>query len=202
MQESNANYKIKYKELKLKFKDTVDLAFRLGVEEGMRQGQVQQAQQAQAAAQQQAQMSQMGQPGQDPNAQPGQEMPGQEQSDGSELDQHIGQLEGMLQGSKPGSPEQGSLKKSLDGIKAFRSSLKQASDLRKSEKAIAAIGKAMNPSFTLGKAATKNMSAPAQKALSQQEQIVNEMMKSFAEEEKKASEAITKTLNFEQLLKG
>lgn len=197
------DYKNKYKELKLKFKDTVDLAFRLGVEEGMRQGQVQQAQQAEAAAQQAAQMGQPGQPGQDPNAPPGQEMPGQEQSDGSELDQHIGQLEGMLQGSKAGSPEQASLQKSLVGIKAFQKSLKDSSDLRKSEKAIAAIGKAMKkPGFTLGKGATKNMSQPAKAALNMQEQIVSTMMKSWEEEEKIASESINKTLKLEQLLKG
>jgi hypothetical protein len=198
------DYKNKYKELKLKFKDTVDLAFRLGVEEGMRQGQVQQAQQAQASAEQaqQAQMGQPGQPGQDPNAQPGQEMNSPESPDGSELDQHIGQLEGMLGQSKPGSPEQAEFQKSLNGIKAFQKSLKDISDLRKSEKAIAAIGKAMKAPFTLSRSATKNMSVPAQKALNMQEEIVKDFMKSFDEEKAKATETITKTLNYEQLLKG
>lgn len=191
------NWENKYKELKLKFKDTVDLAFRLGVEEGMRQGQVQQAQQAQQAAAA-AQM----QPGQDPNAQPGQEMNDPGSPDGSELDQHIGQLESMLQGSKPGSMEQQGLQKSLDGIKAFRSNLKQASDLRKSEKAIREIGKAINAPFTLNKAATKNLSESGKKALNMQEQIVSDLMKAMDEEQAKAAEAITKTLNFEQVLKG
>ena len=197
------NYKEKYKELKLKFKETVDLAFRLGVEEGMRQGQVQQAQQAQASAEAAQQAAMGGQPGQpgDPNAQGQEGMPGQEQSDGSELDQHIGQLESMLQKSESGSPEYLSFKKSLDGIKSFQSSLRQASDLKKSEKAINAIGKALKPAFALSKAATKNMSEPAKKALSMQEQIVNELMKSMSEEEAKATETITKTLNFEQILK-
>jgi hypothetical protein len=195
----NQNYKIKYQDLKLRFHDAIDTAFRLGFEQGAQQAQMQQAQQAEQAAQQAAM-----QPGQDPNAQPGQEgqMPGQEQSDGSELDQHIGQLEGMLSQSKSGSPEQAAFQKSLDGIKSFQKSLKDASDLRKSEKAIISIGKAMKAPFTLGKAATKNMSEPAKKALSMQEQIVDELMKSMADEEAKAAETITKTLNFEQLLKG
>lgn len=191
------DYKQKYQELKLKFKDTVDLCFRLGVEQGLQQAQIQQAQQQQADAQaQQAAMM-----GQDPNAQPGQEMPGQEPSDGSELDSHISTLEGMLGSAKPGSPEQANLQKSLDGIKLFKNELKHKYDLRKSEKAIAAIGKAMAPKFTLSKSATKNMSEPAKKALNMQEKIVDELLKSMAEEEIKAAEAITKTLNFEQLLK-
>lgn len=196
----NQDWKLKYQDLKLKFHDSVDLAFRLGMEQGLQQAQVQQAQQAQvdAQAQQAAMMGgQPGQPGQDPNA-----MPGQEQSDGSELDQHIGQLESMLQSSKPGSPEQSNLQKSLQDVKSFQSKLKQSSDLRKSEKAIAAIGKSMKPAFTLSKAATKNLSEHGKKALSMQEQIVEDLIKSMAEEEKKATEAITKTLNFEQLLKG
>jgi RNA-binding protein YhbY len=191
----NQDWKLKYEDLKLKFMDAVDVSFRLGMEQGLQQAQVQQAQQASAEA---AQAAQMGQPGEDPNSQM---EPGQPQSDGSELDQHIGTLESMLSSSKPGSPEQSNLQKSLDGIKAFQSDLKQKSDLKKSEAAIKAIGKAMKPAFTLGKAATKNLSESGKKALNMQEQIVADMMKSFAEEEKTAAESITKTLGLEQLLK-
>lgn len=192
----NQDWKLKYQDLKLKFHDAVDVAFRLGMEQGLQQAQVQEAQQQQADAQA-AQAAAMGQqPGQDPNA-----PPGQAPNDGSELDQHIGQLEGMLGQSQPGSPEQASLQKSLAGIKSIRNTLRQASDMYKSEKAIASISKALKPAYTLSKGATKNMSEPAKKALSMQEQIVDELMKSFKEEEEKASEAITKTLNFEQLLK-
>lgn len=183
---NNQDYKLKYQDLKLKFMDAVDVSFRLGFEQGAQSAQLQQVQQA-------AQQDQMGQPGQ--------EMPGQEQSNGSELDQHIGTLEGMLKQSKPGSEEQAGLQKSLSGIKEFQSNLRQASDLRKSERAITYIGKAMKAPFTLSKAATKNMSEPAKKALNMQEQIVEDFMKSFSEEEQKVKESITKTLNFEQLLK-
>lgn len=197
---NSIDYKQKYQELKLKYKETVDLAFRLGVEQGLQQAQVQQAQQAQAQAEQAQQAAmgqQFGQPGQDPSTSPEQEM-GQ---DGSEMDQHINTLESMLGSAKPGSPEEANLQKSLNGFKAFQSSLKQTYELQKSEKAIKAIGKAMKTPFTLSKSATKNMSEPAKKALSMQEQIVEELMKSMSEEESKTAEAITKTLNFEQLLK-
>lgn len=188
----NIDYKNKYKELKLKFKETVDLAFRMGVEEGMRQGQVQQAAQAQAEA-----AAAQGQP-----VQPGQEMNSPEQPDGSELDQHISQLESMVGGQSSNPEEQAAIKKSLEGIKEFRHTLKQASELRKAETAIAAIGKAMKSPFTLGKAATKNLSDSGKKALNDQEKIVADLMKSFEEEEKRAAESITKTLSIEQLLKA
>jgi hypothetical protein len=180
--------------------DAVDVSFRLGHEAGAQSAQLQQAQQDQAAAQAAAQ-GMSGQSGQDPNQQPGQEMNPSESPDGSELDQHISKLEGMLQKSDPTAPQTLDLKKSLEGIKAFQSSLKQASDLKKSEKAITAIGKAMKPAFTLSKGATKNLSEHGKKALNMQEQIVNDVMKSFAEEEAHAAAAIAKTLNFEQVLK-
>lgn len=196
----NQDYKLKYEDLKLKFMDAVDVSFRLGMEQGLQQAQIQQAQQQQADAQAAQQAAAMGQ---NPN-QPGQEggMPGEEQTDGSELDQHINTLESMLGQSKPGSPEQQGLQKSLDGIKMFKNNLKQKFELKKSEEAIKAIGKAMKVPFTLSKAATKNMSEPAKKALNMQEQIVSELMKSMAEEEAKVTASITKTLDFEQILKG
>jgi hypothetical protein len=198
----NQDYRLKYNDLKLKFMDAVDVSYRLGVEYGLQQAQVQQAQQQQADAQAAQQAAAMGQqPGQ-PGEQSGDSGQfGQPQSDGSEMDQHISTLEGMLGSAKAGSPEQAQMQKSLDGLKSFRKSLKDASDLKKSEQAIKAIGKAMKTPFTLSKNATKNMSEPAKKALNSQEQIVQDLMKSFEEEEKKASEQITKTLNFEQLIK-
>ncbi|HEY5236381.1 MAG TPA: hypothetical protein VIJ14_09405 [Rhabdochlamydiaceae bacterium] len=198
----NQDYKLKYQDLKLKFMDAVDVSFRLGVEQGLQQAQVQASQQAEAAAQQAAAMGQQpGQPGQEDEQSGDSGQFGQPQSDGSEMDQHISTLEGMLGSAKAGSPEQAQMQKSLDGLKSFRKSLKDASDLKKSEQAIKAIGKAMKTPFTLSKNATKNMSEPAKKALNSQEQIVQDLMKSFEEEEKKASEQITKTLNFENLIK-
>ena|ERR1035437_6482099 len=203
----NQDYKLKYQDLKLKFMDAVDVSFRLGMEQGMQQAQMQQMQQqADQQAQQEAAMAgqdpnaQPGQEGQDPNAQPGQDPSAQ---NGSELDQHIGQLESMLQKFEPGDSEYAGLKKSLDGIKAHQNSIKSKYDLRMAEKAIAAIGKAMkSPTpFTIGKAASKNLSEPIKKALSMQEQIVSDLMKSMDDEEKKVAEAVNNTLSIEQLLK-
>lgn len=199
----NQDWALKYKDLKLKFMDAVDVAFRLGMEQGLQQAQVQQAQQQQADAQAQ-QAAMMGQPGQDPNADPSQEgqMPGQESPNGSELDSHISQLESMLGKTETGSLEYMNLKKSLDGIKSFQNSLKMAHEHKASELTLKSIQKAMQPKFTLGKTATKNLSESGKKALNMQEQIVADLMKSMDDEQAKAQEAITKTLDFEQLLKG
>lgn len=197
---NNQDWKLKYQDLKLKFLDALDVSFRLGFEQGANNAQIQQAQQDQMAAQQAQMGQQPGQPGQDELA--GNSGQLGQQPDGSELDQHIDQLESMLQKTEAGSLEYINLKKSLDGIKSFQHGLKQTSELRKSEHAIAAIGKAMKSPYTFSKTATKNLSEHGKRALNDQEKIVENLMKSFEEEEKKVSETITKTLNFEQLLKG
>lgn len=191
----NQDYKLKYEDLKLKFMDAVDVSFRLGFEQGAQQAQVQQAQQqAQEAQMQQQQMEQMqqggGQPGQqDPNS------PAAPDSSGSEMDQHINTLESMVNKQDASSPQYADMKKTLD-------SMKNLVEMKKSENAISAIAKAMKPKFAIGKGANKNLSEHGKKALNDQEKIVSDLMKSFAEEEKKASEAIVHTLSLENLLKG
>jgi hypothetical protein len=195
----NQDYRLKYNDLKLKFLDAVDVSFRLGFEQGAQQAQVQQAQQQQAdaqAAQQAAAGQQPGAPGEeDPNAQM------EAGSDGSELDQHIGKLESMLQKTEVGSLEYMDFKKSLDGIKSYQAEIKQKHDLKKSEMAISSINKALKSPFTFSKAATKNLSEPAKKALTMQEQIVDDFMKSFDEEKEKASQSVTKAIDLAQILK-
>ncbi len=185
----NQDWKLKYQDLKLRFHDAVDVAFRLGYEAGAQGAQLQQAQQAQAAAQQ------TGMPGEQSGDS------GELGQDGSELDQHIGTLEGMLSQQKPGSIQKEGLQKSLDVVKSIQSDMRQKYELRKSEKAIKEIGKAMKAPFTLGKTATKNLSESGKKALTMQEQIVADLMKSMNDEEKKVAEQVNKTLDFEQLLK-
>ena len=189
----NQDYKIKYEDLKLKFMDAVDVSFRLGYEQGAQQAQMQQAQQQAQDAQmqmQQAQQMQMQQPGQeDPNN------PGSPDSSGSEMDQYINTLESMVNQQDPNSPETAKMVKAINEMKSLI-------EMKKSEKIINSIAKAMKPKFTIGKGANKNLSEHGKKALNDQEKIVEDLMKSFAEEEKKASEAIVKTLNFENLLKG
>jgi RNA-binding protein YhbY len=188
----NQDYKLKYEDLKLKFMDAIDCSFRLGFEQGAQSAQMQQAQQQAQEAQMQAQQAQqMGQqPGQqDPNNQ------GSPDNSGSEMDQHISTLESMVNKQDASSPEYADMKKTLNEMKSLV-------EMKKSEKAISAIAKAMKPKFTIGKGANKNLSEHGKKALNDQERIVEDLMKSFAEEEKKASESIVKTLNFENLLKG
>ena len=191
---NNQEWKLKYQDLKLKFHDAVDVAFRLGIEQGMQQAQLQEAQQqAQMAAQQAAQP---GMPGEEQA--PGEEMPQDGQPDGSELDQHIGTLESMLQTSDPTSSDALAIKKSIDGLKAIQHKF----ELAKSSKLIGQIAKNMNKPFALNKRAERNLPDHAKKALSNQEKIVNDIMKSMQEEEEKVTESIKKTLSFEQLLKG
>jgi len=192
----NQDYKLKYEDLKLKFMDAVDVSFRLGFEQGAQQAQVQQAQQqAQEAQMQQQQMAQMqgqGQPGQeqqDPNN------PAGPDSSGSEMDQHISTLESMVNKQDPASAGYADMKKTLDSMKSLV-------EMKKAENAISGIAKAMKPKFTIGKGANKNLSEHGKKALNDQEKIVEALMKSFQDEETKASETIIKTLNFENLLKG
>lgn len=206
------NYREKYKELKLKVKDLADLSFRLGVEEGLRQGQIQQQQQQQQEMEmQQAQMAmqaqqggqpgQPGQPGQedpqqgDPNAQPGQEA-----SNGSELDSHIAQLESMIQKSDTAAPEYQALKKSLDSVKAFQADLRQKYDLKKGEQSIKAIGKALKKPFTINKRAESNLSQSAKGAIGSQEKLVQDIMKGWADEEKTVLAQVNKTLGIEGVL--
>lgn len=190
----NQDYKLKYQDLKIKFHDAIDVAFRLGFEQGAQSAQMQQAQQqAQEAQMQQQQMMQMqrqpGQEQQDPNN------PAAPDSSGSEMDQHINTLESMVNQQDPASSQYADMKKTLDSMKSLI-------EMKKSEKAINAIAKAMKPKFTISKGANKNLSEHGKKALNDQEKIVDELMKSFQDEEKKAAETIIKTLNFENLLKG
>jgi hypothetical protein len=116
----------------------------------------------------------------------------------SELDQHIGTLESMVGQANQGSPEQVGLEKSLE----FMKNIKNHYEMQKAEKTIMAIGKAVRAPFVIGKAATKNLTEDGKKALNMQEKIVEELMKSMEEEEKKVVESIEKTLSFEQLLKS
>jgi hypothetical protein len=206
---SEINWKSKYQELKMKFMNSVDTAFRLGFEQGMQKQQQQQAQE-QAMQQQQMQMAAMqGAPGQEGGA-PGEEQPqegaaGPEagpqaagpSQQGSELDQHIAELESMLSKS-----EDLEVKKSLQKLIAFRKSELQAIELKKSEKAIHGIAKALKvPSSFVSPTASANLNPTAKAALTMQEKIVGDIMKSWEQEEKRASTDIASILANEGLTK-
>lgn len=212
MKNSQLNYKNKYLELRSKYINDLDMAFRLGVEQGMQQAQQQQALDAQQQAnelemaQTQGMSNGMGdEPGQpqEPGAE-GQESgvnnpqsPGIENQSGSELDQHINKLEGML--GKDTNPE---VQKSLNEIKSLRKAEKFAIEMKKSEKTITGIAKALHkPAFKIGVQATNNLTDSAKKAVTLQHKIVDDIMKAWDGEKNKAEKDITKILNIEGLLK-
>lgn len=204
------DYKNKYKELRAKYMNNVDLAFRIGFEQGVQQAQQQQALDAQAQANAEKQQMQNGmQPGSDPQdpsatapSEPGQENPSAppvspEQAGGSELDQHIGKLESML--GSDSSPE---VQKSLHAIISLRKSEKDAAEMKKSQIAIAGIAKALHkPVFKIGVQASHNLTDNAKKAVSMQSKIVNDVMKSWEAQENKAKNSLESILNIEGLIK-
>lgn len=216
MSNSQVNYKQKYEELKMKYMQDVDTAFRLGFEQGAVQGmqdaQMQQ-QQMQAEAQQGQQPGQgfgaEGSPaGEEQQANPnggsiGDMEPDSENPAGSELDQHIAKLESMVSKSET-SPED--LKKAVTELQSLRKSMESARqmqvEMKKSTQAISGIAKALHkPAFKIGKTASHNMSSNAKAAVGMQEKIVNDLMKAMEEEEKKASSGINQILSVEGLLK-
>jgi myosin heavy subunit len=206
------NYKQKYQDLKTKFMQSVDMAFRLGFVEGSKQSQLdnanQQLQMQQDHAQNMASLNQPKAPGMPSEDGQPQEVddgsqPQQLQSEnpaGSELDQHIATLEGMVNKSEDSS---GDLQKALDGLRSLQKSLQFAHEMKKSQEAIPAIAKNLHkPAFKLNTLANHNMNSTAKAAVTMQEGIVQDMMSKWEQEERKASESIVKQLNVEGLTKG
>ncbi|CAM6004806.1 unnamed protein product [Sphagnum balticum] len=176
----------------------LDMAFRLGFEQGGQQAQQDQMAQEQAQAQEIQAAAAGAQPGQPGEGAPGQEQPGaegqppSEHPEGSELDQHIAKLESMI--AKPASDpkEMGQeLGKSLEDLRKLAKSWKDKSDLRKSQAAIAGIAKALHkPAFKLSKQASINLNENAKQAVSMQHKIVSDVMAKMEAEEKRASKDI------------
>jgi hypothetical protein len=200
------DYKKKYQELKTKFMNAVDVAWRDGYEQGMKDSQIEQMQQQQQqdemAAQAAAQGGMPGQEGGMPEDQqaaaeaqePGVEAPDSEHPDGSELDQHIKKLESMLgKGELPASDVQ-DLKKTLNEIKLYQGNI----SLIKSMESVKNT-KMRKPVFIAPRASI-NLNDNAKKALGMQEKIVGDIMKSWEEEERRASKDITSQLNLENIV--
>jgi len=212
------NYKNKYMELRSKYMNDLDMAFRLGMEQGAQQAQQDQMAQQQAEAQQMQQAALQGQaggaPGQDGAGGPPQE--GAPQGQGaqepdmngqaeSELDQHISKLESMV--NKPGGNADPEIQKSLRELISLRKSelekIKFQREMKKSEQAIKGIAKALHkPSFKLSKVAAHNLSSNAKQAVSLQHKIVNDVMAKMEAEEKRAGKSISDILDIEGLTKG
>jgi len=223
---SVVNYKDKYLQLKQKFMESVDVAFRLGYEQGAQATQMQQMQQqSQQIADQQAQQAQMEangmggqQPGQDDNqdpSQPGAQIQddsrgvgqqtgaaagapaGQSGLGGSELDQHIGQLEGLMAKTEYGTEQWETLNKSITNLK----SIKVALDLKKNEQLIKSISSNIRKPLVISGRAKHNLNQPAKEAITMQHKIVNELMENWEKEEQGLPTEISKILQSEGLSK-
>lgn len=192
-------------DLKTKYQETVDLAWRLGFEQGAQQAQLDQATQQQQQADQMA-MAANGQPqpGQEGEAAPGEEpeaQPGQPQSqnpNGDELDQHISKLEGMLGKSEISSMDLGDLKKTLSDIRSLQVqiNLTKSLDSIKNTK----FG-SLKKSQPLSPRLQANLPEPAKKALSMQEKIVESVFEKWSRDESKAASDISSILNVEGITK-
>lgn len=203
------NYKNKYLALRGKYMNDLDMAFRLGFEQGQQQAQQDQAMQAQ---QEQAQMDQMmaqaqggGAPGQE-GGESGEAAPGQpseapmEGAGGSELDQHIAKLESMINGAPGGASEE--IQKSLQSLKALRKAELDKIQFKKSEQAVKGIARALHkPAHKLSVLASHNLSSCAKAAVSMQHKIVNDVMSKMHEEEQRASSDIKNILSVEGITK-
>lgn len=203
MESGPINWKLKYQQLKLQFMESVDVAYRLGIENGMLQAQNEAAQQQKMQAQQNPQDQQsfgdnyQGSPAGEeqmgnPNAQNTHAAKEQPFSDQSELDKHITELESMLSKSELSHTD---LKKVVDD-------LKKAQDLKKSSQAISGISKALHtPAFKISTQAQHNMSDNSKKALTMQHKIVQDIMAKWDASENLTSNKITDILSIEGILK-
>lgn len=207
---SETNWKSKYQDLKMKFMNAVDTSFRIGYEQGAKEAQAQaqadQAAQAQAQAQQ---AQQQGMPGEEGEGQEEAQSQGDAPQDGnapapggppqagggSELDQHINTLESMVAKSELSAGDLQEIKKSLDGLKAI-----QQDKLAKA--AIKDIAKALNrPNKVWSPQAKANLNPSAKAAVSMQERVITDVMKSWDEEATRAGKDILSVLASEGIIK-
>ena len=188
---SEINWHTKYKDLKAKYMNDVELSFRLGMEQGLQQGKLQSQQQQMQPQLQSPQGPQM-EGSQAPELQqPGQEI-GQGNGDqGSELDQHIQKLESMISKSEDLNMED--LKKTIQ-------ELKFAQEMKKSYAAIPKIAQALHtPSFKYSQQANHNLSTATKHTNSLQKKIVDDIFKSWEEQEQNASKDILSQLGIDGL---
>ena len=197
------NYKQKYEELKSRFMSAVDSAWNDGFQHGAQSAQMDQA------AQQQQQNDAMMQ------AQAGQPQPGEEQAEGApeqaegeaegqptsqnpnedQLGQHIEKLESMIGKSEISPMELSDLKKTLNDIRSLQVQI----NLTKSMNSIKSTKLAKSQSFTPKTKA--NLPEPAKKALTLQQEILDNVFKKWDTESSHAASGIASLLNIEGLSK-
>jgi len=179
----SVDYKIKYIDIRAKFIEAVDVAYRQGYEEGLKEGQQaaqeQMMQQQQEQQMQQEAMMQGGQPGEEgmppeamgdeamaqgaeaPADMPPEAMGGEEEGD--ELDQHISELQDLVaKGEKP-------------SVLLMRKAVEGLADLRKNQK--------------------NSYYKKRRKSISAQKSFVDSIVKSFDEEKKSTTD------NLEDIIK-
>lgn len=203
------DYKKKYLDLRAKMISSMDMAFRMGYEQGATDAN-QQALQQQVAAQQQAMMGGQPQDGQMQDGAPSdQAMEGQQQVDAQipggqdqmqpsvampqneELDQYINELEGLVS-KKEISPSD--LRKSLEKIKNFSTNTKLAKSIG---------SKKFQPFKTVLPArASANMTSDDKRNLSMQEKVIEDIMKKWENEAPKTTSQAMQALGVEALTKG
>jgi hypothetical protein len=198
------DYKAKYNDLKMKYLNTVDLSWRLGYEQGLKDAQTEQAQQQQMQSDAMNQQTAGAQPGEE-SAVPGTEEKSEAQPPVSqnpngddELGQHIEKLESMLGKAEITPFELQDLKKTLNDIRSLQVSI----NLTKSMESIKNVkmGK-LNKSQAFSPRAIANLPEQSKKALTLQEKIVADVFTKWAKDESQASSAISSILNVDGITK-
>jgi hypothetical protein len=196
---SLTDYKAKYMDLKAKFMETVDLSWRLGYEQGLKDSEMQQAQ-AQQQVDAMAQNPQSGPEGSTEAAPTeGQEQPISQNPNGDdELGQHIEKLEGMLGKSEISPIEIQELKKTLNDIRSLQVSINLTKSMESAKGA--KMSRPFQP-LKLNEKLQVNLKESAKKALSMQEEIVNSIFQKWEKDESKATNDINSILKIEGLSK-
>jgi hypothetical protein len=226
------NYKAKYMELRAKYMNAVDVAFRLGFEEGSKQSQIDQANQQM----QQAAAAPPGGEGGAPGAEPGkpnnngaagtpdqgaapdksgapsvQPTPSEgvaapapmKESENPDGSELDQYIQKLESMLKKSENPLEDMQKSLDEIKSIRENMKFQAEMKKSYEAIPAIAKALHkPAFKFGVQAEHNLTANAKSAVTMHHKIVSDVMQKWEQEEAKADKGILAALSVEGITKG
>lgn len=185
------DYKKKYMDLRARFVESLDVAYRNGYEQGYNDKEKESAQQQQQMAMQQ--MGAMPQMGGSPDQ--GQEQPAEDQAQqqgaagGSELDQAIAELEGLV--SKAEGPSVEPLKKSMDKLKHIRMHAQLNANIKKAGRANAPFSRSF----------VANLSHDDKASVVKQEQILSDIMNKWEQEVHDSSAKIAQIANTEALTK-
>lgn len=172
MSNNGIDYKRKYEELKARYIQSLDLAFRSGYEQGFNESKNQQNSQ---------QLEPL------PSTPENMDRPMNPESDSDELDQAIAKLENLVNKSEPSADD---LKKSIDLIKNEHMHKK----MLKKTKSLNALDKVSN-SYKV------NLPENSKAAVAMQQKVVEDILRKWETEESKISKDITQFLGTEALTK-